>query len=138
MENELRAGLTPALSGDRRAWRDFGRGLAVILFLLALLARNRGPQAWGARLAAAFAAALLAQAIPAFYAPFYRVWMPISRVLAAVNNALLLGLLYYAVLTPYAWITRRIGIRWIEETAPNRSTWHQHQERGPKSLERQF
>lgn len=49
---------------------------------------------------------LLAIAFPISLQPIYRVWMKIAEVLAWINSRIILGLIFFAIVTPMAFIMR--------------------------------
>ena len=135
MDEDLRLGLDPRR--DRARLRDFGRGLAIVLALAALLAwRRHSPKApWD--LGAAALSATLSRLRPAFFSPLYRLWMPVARALARVNTFLLLGLFYYAVLTPCALLRRLLG--GATAPRPGESYWIPREKAEPRrDCARQF
>lgn len=96
---------------DTRELRHFGLGLALLLVLVfwALLPwLADGPRpAWP--LAAGGLLAALALAWPAAILPIYRGFLPVARVLGVVNTWLLLGAVFFGILTPVGWVLRRFG-----------------------------
>ncbi|MEM9541949.1 MAG: SxtJ family membrane protein [Cyanobacteria bacterium P01_E01_bin.42] len=49
---------------------------------------------------------VLAIAFPLSLQPIYRVWMKIAEILAWVNSRIILGLIFFAIVTPMAFIMR--------------------------------
>lgn len=41
--------------------------------------------------------------------PFYRVWMGLAQVLGWINTRIVLGLVYFALITPTALVLRLLG-----------------------------
>jgi hypothetical protein len=94
--------------GDRRELRQFGIGLAL---LMAVLFGGLVPWLAGhppARWPWLVAALLLpvAALVPVAVYPVYRVLYPLLRALTALNNALLLGAVYFLLLWPLGLLLR--------------------------------
>jgi hypothetical protein len=53
--------------------------------------------------------AFLGLAVPAGARAFHAVWMKIAHVLGWVNSRILLGAMFYFVMTPIGWIVRLTG-----------------------------
>lgn len=87
---------------DRRELRRFGLlmgGVVGVLFGAVLpLLWGRPLPLWPWGVAAAFGLAALAA--PAALGPVYRVWMKVGAVVGAFNTRLILGIVYYLVITP--------------------------------------
>jgi Saxitoxin biosynthesis operon protein SxtJ len=96
---------------DSRELRHFGLGLALLLALIfwALLPwlGDRPRPAWP--LVAGAVLAALALIWPAAILPIYRGFLPVARVLGVVNTWLLLGVVFFGILTPLGWMLRRLG-----------------------------
>jgi hypothetical protein len=96
---------------DRKALRQFGLGLALLLALVfwGLLPwlgdRPRPP--WP--LAAGALIAGVALAWPAGIYPLYLLLLPVARVLGVINTWLLLGFVFFVILLPVGWVLRRMG-----------------------------
>jgi hypothetical protein len=98
-------------SSDRRDLRGFGLGLAILVVLVfwGLLPwmRELPRPAWPLLAGGVLAVAALAWP-PAIY-PVYRFLLPVARVLGVVNTWLLLGAVFFGMLTPVGWVLRRLG-----------------------------
>ncbi len=91
--------------------RAFGISLAILLAILgsARSWRAGAPRwTWFAASGCAVAAALLA---PGGLGPLHRVWIRIALVLHKVVNPVLMGILYFGLLTPIAAMMRLFGRR---------------------------
>ena len=119
MEEGIRAGLERRAAAKRlKALRWFGVGLAVILGLLAWKALRAG-RPWAPVEAALSLAALAAGLLrPSALAPVYGPWMKVAGVIARFNTALVMGLFYYLIVTPYALIARLTGASSFDDTKP--------------------
>ncbi len=111
--------------------RAFGLLFAVVFALIALwpLLDDAGPRWWGLAVAGAFA--FMALAAPQVLAPANRLWHRFGLLLGRLVNPLVMGLLFYLVVTPTGLILRAFGkdfLRlarepeadsyWIERTPP--------------------
>ena len=95
---------------DKKGLREFGLmtgGFIALLFGLLL------PLLWGHDLPLipwiiAGSLAFLSLFIPQSLAPIYQGWMKVAQVLAWVNNRLILGLIFFIIVTPMALIMKII------------------------------
>ena len=96
---------------DHRELRFFALGIALLLVLVfwGLLPwlRDRPEPLWP--LLTAFVLVVMAWVWPPSVLPIYRAWLPVARILAAVNTWLLLGIVFLAILWPLGWVLRRLG-----------------------------
>jgi Saxitoxin biosynthesis operon protein SxtJ len=95
---------------DVRQLRQFGLlvgGIFGVIGLWPLLWRQQSPRAWA--LALAVALVLPALVAPRVLAPAHRAWMKLAEMLAWVNTRILLGLVFYAVVTPIGLVKRLLG-----------------------------
>src|SRR4051812_23623558 len=104
MEEDLRLGLDEK-PGERRvrALRGFGIGLGVVVSLFAFRAWRRDGHLHGWAIIAPLswmAAVMYPQGLSWLYDP----WMHVVRVLARLNQSILCAVLFYAVITPYAFL----------------------------------
>lgn len=89
--------------------RAFGVTFAAVFAVIGLLplVGGREPRFWALAVAALFLlAAFLA---PAAMAPLNRLWLKLGLVLHRVVGPLVLGFVFFAVLTPTAWLMRALG-----------------------------
>jgi|CXWL01.1.fsa_nt_gi hypothetical protein len=79
---------------------------------------------------------------PRALAPLNRAWMALGLLLGRIVTPVIMGAIYFGILTPIAWVARRRGVDpmrrnfdhsaksyWIERTPPGPD---------PRSMERQF
>jgi len=94
----------------RAVLREFGLvfGLAVIVLLGVILPllRGSGLVLWPLVLGAV--SILGGLLVPHLLRPFYYGWMRFSQVFAWINNAVVLSLVYYAVVTPMGLVMRSL------------------------------
>ncbi len=100
-----------AKTPDRKTLVTFGLlvgGLLAVLFgLLFPWLRGRRFPAWPWAAGAVLAA--LALGAPALLAPVYRAWMAVGAALGWLNTRILLGAVFYLVVTPLAAVMRLTG-----------------------------
>ncbi|MBI4423870.1 MAG: hypothetical protein HY554_09090 [Elusimicrobia bacterium] len=130
--------IRPGLGAPDKPARNFGFLWSGVFALLGLWAWRHG-KAWapaGAGLAvAALALALLR---PGLLEPPRAAWMRFALALARVNTKIVLGLLYFGVLTPLAVFLRLKGDDPLELEAEG-SLWRERSaERKPERYEKQF
>jgi Saxitoxin biosynthesis operon protein SxtJ len=122
--------------------RTFGLVFAGFFLLVALLPLLRGHAVrfWALPLSALFLVSALA--VPKALGPLNRSWSAFGRLLHAVVNPLVLGILFYLVFTPFGWVLRRMGKDFLRlRPAPGTQTyWIVRQPPGPspESMSRQF
>jgi hypothetical protein len=122
--------------------RNFGLVFATIFAILALwpLVHAEKPHLWLLPVAAIFLAAALL--VPHALAPLNRLWFRIGILLGKVVTPLMMGVLWFAVLTPAGFLMRRFGrdpLRLNREPAA-KTYWIRRSPAGPivGSLKDQF
>ena len=122
--------------------RSFGNVMAVVFAVIgAWPLLFEGPPRWWALIAAALFCSL-AFLRPAWLAPLNRLWFRFGLLLNKITSPLVMGLLFYGLITPYAYILRWSGkdllrLRldpsadnyWIERNPPGPA---------PETIKRQF
>jgi Saxitoxin biosynthesis operon protein SxtJ len=94
----------------RRQLRDFGLlvgGIFGLIGLWPLLWRQQSPRLWALTLFVVLVPPALVA--PRVLAPAYRAWMKLAEVLAWVNTRILLGVVFYGVVTPIGLVMRLLG-----------------------------
>ncbi|MDD5627837.1 MAG: SxtJ family membrane protein [Elusimicrobia bacterium] len=128
MDEGIRARLglpVPDPDRPRKDLRVFGIGLAVVLSFFAFLSWRKAGAAWPYELTLAAVCALLGGLRPMALGPVYKPWMKAARAIGKANTWLLMALVYYLVITPYAFIARLIGGDLLDERLRDReSYWH--------------
>jgi hypothetical protein len=97
-------------TNEVRQLRHFGYlvgGIFGLIGLWPLVWRHQNPRLWA--LALAVALVVPALVAPRILAPVYRVWMAAGEVLAWINTRILLGLVFYGVVTPMGLVMRLMG-----------------------------
>jgi hypothetical protein len=93
-----------------RELRRFGLivgGLFGVMGVWPALVRGQGPRAWALALAAALI--LPALAAPRLLAPVQRVWTALGEALGWVNTRIVLGVIFFGVVTPTGLVLRLGG-----------------------------
>ena len=136
LHEDLRRDEAPRASSDR----GFGLVFAAVFAIVALwpLLDGAAPRPWALAAAAAFLAA--AWLAPGLLAPLNRLWTRFGLLLSRVMNPLVLGLLFYGMVTPMGLAMRALGKdplrrRFEREAA---SYWIERRPRGPAPMSRQF
>lgn len=114
--------------------RSFGITFAVVFAIVALLPfvlHGEGFHLWAAVLSVAFLAAALL--FPSVLAPLNRIWFKIGLLLHHVVSPVVLGLLFFVVVTPFALVVRLVSGKLLalekESAAP--SYWKRREPPGP-------
>ena len=96
---------------DRRGLRNFAlisSGIIAVLFgLLLPWLRSHAFPSWPWVVAGVLGGSGLF--VPAVLGPVYRVWMRFGHVMGAINNRLIMGLLFFAIITPIGFVMRLFG-----------------------------
>ena len=122
--------------------RSFGIVFAVAFALLAIYLAWRSSGWWAVSLGASAAFLVLAFARPALLAPFNRLWTKLGLLLGAIVAPIIMGIIYFAVITPMALIARLIGKDFLrlrrDPVAPSYWLPRQDPELTPERLRDQF
>lgn len=92
--------------------RQFGWMMGGVFFIISfwpLVFRGEGIRIWACIIAGIFV--LLGTAFPQGLKPVYRAWMFFGEKMGWLNSRILLGLLFYGMLTPMAFIMTLLGKR---------------------------
>lgn len=143
MDERIRArlGLPPADTGKaRHDLRVFGFGLAVILLVLAGLAWRKGRPAAPYELVLACLSAGLAALRPEALKPLYKPWMKAAGLIGKANTYLVMALVYYLLITPYALVIRLLDLDLLDEKLRDRESYWRAQgpPPEPRSYQNQF
>lgn len=132
--------MSPLPHPDRRQLRNFGltTGIIVVLLfglLLPWLLSHTWP-VWPWILAGALSG--LGLIAPMLLKPVYVVWMKFGHVMGALNTRIILGLVFYLIITPiglimrlFRWdpLRRRTAVAATSHRVPSHSKPKQHMER---------
>ena len=122
--------------------RSFGIVMAIVFAVIgAWPLLSEGPPRWWALIAAAVFCSL-AFLRPALLAPLNRQWFRFSLLLNKITSPLIMGLLFYGVMTPYAYILRWLGkdLLRLRFDPTAESYWIERKPPGPapETIKRQF
>ena len=122
--------------------RGFGIVFAVVFAVIGLwpLMDGEGARVWALVVAGVFL--VLALLRPSLLAPFNRIWLGLGAVLHRNVNPLVMGFMFFAVITPTALLLRLMGKDLLRRRfAPNeKSYWIPREPPGPdpQSMRNQF
>ena len=107
-----------------RELRKFGLVVGAAFFVLGGILRWRG-SGNAALVLWAIGAALvgLGLLLPALLGPVYRAWMGLAILLSRVTTPIIMGVLYFLVMTPMGWLLRGFGHRPLEHGRKGREIW---------------
>lgn len=91
------------ITEDRRQASDSGMALVLILLICYAVFAIRP------LLIAAIAVLVLDMTVPVIFLPFAKLWFGFSRILGSVMSKLLLGVVFFAVVTPMGLFRRLLG-----------------------------
>lgn len=77
-------------------------------------------------------------ALPDRLGPVYRAWMAGARAISRVTTPVVLGVVYFLVLTPTGVLRRILGGDPLRHPESGNSYWARRQDEGRSDLERQF
>ncbi|SEC67669.1 hypothetical protein SAMN05519104_1849 [Rhizobiales bacterium GAS188] len=121
--------------------RSFGWVFTAFLAIVAA-ARLWKHESYIGWLVAACALMVVTLAVPHLLTPFNRLWMKFGELLSKVMNPVIMGILFFVVVTPFAFIVRAIGKKLLptqfDRTIP--SYWVERVPPGPSpdSMKQQF
>jgi hypothetical protein len=128
-----------AVSGSSE--RSFGIVIAAALLTVAAIRAWHG-QSWLAWIAAAAPFAVLAALAPQLLRPLNKLWLRLGLLLHSLVSPLILGVLFFLVVTPVGWLMRLAGKRPLHlQTGRDAGTyWIQRAPPGPdpRSMKNQF
>jgi hypothetical protein len=127
---------------DRKALRNFGLLMAVVLILVGGWLWWKSAATWPYVLGAAALLGVIAIAAPMSLKPFYRVWMVFALIMGWVMTRVVLTLVYYLVLTPIGLLGRVFGEQFLHLKRSKDSDTYWVRRTGParekSDYERQF
>jgi len=120
--------------------RSFGVVFTVVFSLVGLLPLWRGaaPRWWAVGVALVFG--LLALLWPRGLAPANRVWLRIGLLLHRIVNPVVMGVVFYLVVTPFGYVMRLRGKGFSEQLRVDKgaSTYWIARENGSSAMNQQF
>ena len=138
----LHENLSRSHVAERGSPRGFGIVFAAVFTVIGLwpLMDGEGARVWALAAGAAFL--ILALMRPSLLAPLNRLWLGLGAILHRVVNPLVMGLMFFAVITPTALILKLIGKDLLRRRfSPGaKSYWIPRQPPGPEpqSMRNQF
>jgi hypothetical protein len=122
--------------------RSFGALFTAVFTILGGVSWWRANPAAPYLLATAGVLALVALLRPQWLAPLNRLWMGLARLLHRVVSPIVLGIMYYGMITPFGIVMRRFGHDPMRRRFDNRASsyWLERVPPGPApdSLRNQF
>jgi len=125
----------------RAEGRRFGVTVGLAFVALAGVAWWRAHPSAAIGLGALGGALILAGlAIPSHLGPVERAWMKLAHIISKVTTPIVMGVMYFLVLTVVGLVRRTVGRNPMEQVETNRSFWQQRPEgsRRSASMLRQF
>jgi hypothetical protein len=61
--------------------------------------------------------------VPTRLGPIYRSWMGLGNVLSKITTPVMLGLIYFTVMTPIGLLRRLFGVNSLKQTRPGSTGW---------------
>ena len=121
--------------------RSFGALFTVVFLATGLVPLWRGGavRTWAVVVAALFG--LVTMAMPHALAPLSRLWMRLGMVLHRVINPLVMGALFYLVVTPYGLVRQALGKGLTPRLARDRSAttyWIDRRQQPASRMDQQF
>jgi len=120
--------------------RVFGIGLGVILCVFGLLAWRKGSPLMPYLFSGSGVFAFFGLVRPLALKPVYGPWMKVVGVIGAVNQFLLMALVFYGIITPYRIVMSLLGKDLLDQKLGNADSFWKDREpvTDPKDYERQF
>jgi len=116
---------TPQQDISLKQLRQFGwlmGGVFTVITVWPLVVRGEGIRVWAFIIAAVFG--VLGAIFPNALKPVYRGWMFFGEKIGWVNSRILLGLVFYGMVTPISWLMRLLGKRPLQlEFDPKADTY---------------
>ena len=127
---------------DNKAIRDFGILIGFILLIIAGILFYKERESYELIILLGVAFIGLGLVMPIILKPFYLVWMIFATILGWIMTRLILGLLFYIIVSPIGLISRLFGKRFLElkNSSINSSYWNykNSHKNSHKDLEKQF
>jgi hypothetical protein len=122
--------------------RHFGLVFTALFAALAVISYFRGGHAYLWLLPLSALTGLVVLINPGLLRPLNRLWMKLATVLHAITSPVLLGVIYFLILTPFAFVQRLMGRDVMRKRFDPRidSYWIPREPPGPppESLRNQF
>ncbi len=76
--------------------------------------------------------------LPTYLGPVQRGWMGLAHAISKVTTPIVMGIVYFGVMTPLGWVVRLFGLRPLLHPAKDGGFWQPVESGGKSDLERQF
>lgn len=121
--------------------RSFGLVFTAVFLVAGLwpLVRGGSPRVWALGAAAVFLIAALVT--PTLLSPLNRAWLRLGLAMHRVVNPVVMGLLFYGVVTPFALVLRLAGKRFAAASRPDPDAatyWIDRRGDRPSRMDQQF
>jgi hypothetical protein len=127
---------------DNKAIRDFGILIGFILLIIAGILFYKERESYELIILLGIAFIGLGLGMPIILKPFYSIWMYFAVVLGWFMTRLILGLLFYIVVSPIGLISRLFGKRFLDlkNSSINSSYWNykDNQRTSHQGFEKQY
>ena len=127
---------------DNKAIRDFGILIGFILLIIAGILFYKERESYELIILLGIAFIGLGLGMPIILKPFYSIWMYFAVVLGWFMTRLILGLLFYIIVSPIGLISRLFGKRFLElkNSSLNSSYWNykNNQRTSHQDFEKQY
>tara|TARA_B110000444_G_C18804462_1_gene579212 strand:+ start:940 stop:1350 length:411 start_codon:yes stop_codon:yes gene_type:complete len=108
--------------------RSFGITIGIILFIISGLLMYYNKEIYQVIGIIALTFIVLGLIIPVVLKPFYFVWMTFAAILGWVMTRVILGLVFYLIITPLGLITRIIGEDFLALKKKNLDSYWNHRD----------
>ena len=127
---------------DNKAIRDFGILIGFIILIIVGILFYKERESYELIILLGIAFIGLGLGMPIILKPFYLVWMNFAVVLGWLMTRLILGLLFYVIVSPIGLISRLFGKEFLElkNSSLNSSYWNYKNSRriSHQNFEKQF
>ena len=127
---------------SRKGLKRFGITIFICLFLIGAILMLRHRPAFKVLWPAGLLFLVLAYAFPSILKPIYQIWMILAFCLGWINTRLILGIIFYLVITPIGLISKVfrkdfLDLKWRENKV---SYWRKKEPKmfTPESYEKTF
>ena len=130
------------IKSEKSDFRKFGITVGLGLMVIAGFLLWRGKESFEILLVSGLVLFVLGLVIPVVLKPLYWIWMILATILGWIMTRVILGLLFYLVLTPIGIFSRLSGNKFLDLTwdKPKDSYWNYRttRQRNNEEYERQF
>src|SRR5689334_2537869 len=124
-----------------RAEKEFGLVVGGVFVLLSLWWLYRGKFATAAYVLSAAGSALIlcGLIVPRLLTVPRKLWMKLAEVLSYISSRIILGVVFFLVLTPIGLVKRAMGWDPLQRRSGSRDTfWQPYPERNPRHYEKMY